>query len=124
MSTTDETGTASQSPHAEPSGPTLDELRQMTPEERMVAAAAHDGVYVVHRRERFPIKGTKAEKRAERAVAACFGIAALAGVGFIVCFVALPWRWHMPGTPQTFRFYTPALGGMFAALLFFMGIGL
>lgn len=124
MSTTDETGTAAQAPHGEASGPTVEELRQMTPEERMIAAAAHDGVYIVHRRDRFPIKGTKAEKRAERAVAACFGISALAGVAFIVCFVALPWHWHMPGTSQTFRFYTPVLGGTFAALLFFMGIGL
>jgi ubiquinol-cytochrome c reductase iron-sulfur subunit len=126
VSTTDETGTAhaTQAAHGQASGPTLEELQQMTPEERMIAAAAHDGVYIVHRRDRFPIRGTKAEKRAERGVAVCFGIAALAGVAFIVCFVALPWHWHMPGTPQNFRFYTPVLGGTFAALLVFMGIGL
>ncbi len=51
-------------------------------------------------------------------------IAALAGIGFIVAFIALPWKWHLPGTPQNFRFYTPALGGLMAALLLFMGIGL
>ena len=39
---------------------------------------------------RFPIRGTKAEKRAERGVALAFLISALAGVGFIVAFVALP----------------------------------
>ena len=51
----------------------------------MIAGAESQGVRIVHRRERFPIRGTKAEKRAERAVAACFVIAALAGVAFIVC---------------------------------------
>ncbi|HEY2272926.1 MAG TPA: Rieske 2Fe-2S domain-containing protein [Jatrophihabitantaceae bacterium] len=134
MSTTDETpdvvshSTSSElsSPtgHNEENRPTAEELREMTAEERMLAGAAVDGVYVVHRRERFPIRGTKAEKRAERGVAACFIIAALAGVAFIVCFCALPWHWHLPGTPQNFRFYTPALGGLFAILMLFMGIGL
>ncbi len=107
-----------------PDGPTADELRAMTPEEAMIAGAESMGVHLVHRRDRFPIRGTKAEKRAERAVAACFAIAALAGVGFIVAFIAMPYKWHLPGTPQNFRFYTPALGGLMAALLLFMGVGL
>ncbi|MDT4938446.1 MAG: ubiquinol-cytochrome c reductase iron-sulfur subunit [Pseudonocardiales bacterium] len=105
-------------------GPSMDELREMTPEEQMVAGAAADGVYIVHRRDRFPVRGTKAEKRAERGVALSFTISALAGVGFIVAFCALPYRWHLPGTPQTFRFYTPALGGLLAIMLIFMGVGL
>jgi len=109
---------------ADPNTPTADELRKMTPEEAMIAGAESQGVRIVHRRDRFPIRGTKAEKRAERAVAACFLIAALAGVGFIVAFIALPWKWHLPGTPQNFRVYTPALGGLMAALLLFMGVGL
>jgi ubiquinol-cytochrome c reductase iron-sulfur subunit len=125
VSTTDETGTGTtHSAHGPASAPTLDELKAMTPEELMIAGAETDDIHIVHRRERFPIRGTKAEKRAERAVAACFAIAALAGVGFIVCFVALPYRWHLPGTPQNFRFYTPALGGLLAALLLFMGFGM
>jgi quinol---cytochrome c reductase iron-sulfur subunit len=108
----------------DPSTPTADELRKMTPEQAMIAGAESQGVRIVHRRERFPIRGTRAEKRAERAIAACFVIAALAGIGFIVAFVAMPWKWHLPGTPQNFRFYTPALGGLMAVLLLFMGIGL
>jgi ubiquinol-cytochrome c reductase iron-sulfur subunit len=110
--------------HTPADAPTADELRAMTPEQAMIAGAESQGVRIVHRRNRFPIRGTKAEKRAERAVAACFLIAALAGVAFIVAFVALPWKWHLPGTPQNFRFYTPALGGLLAALLLFMGVGL
>ncbi|MCU1657771.1 MAG: Menaquinol-cytochrome c reductase iron-sulfur subunit [Pseudonocardiales bacterium] len=105
-------------------GPSADELREMTTEEAMIAGAEAQGVYIVHRRDRFPIRGTRAEKRAERGVALAFTISALAGVGFIVAFVALPYQWHLPGTPQNFRFYTPALGGLLAIMLLFMGIGL
>ena len=101
-----------------------EELREMTPEEVMLAGAEADGVHIVHRRNRFPIPGTKAEKRAERAVAATFAISALGGVAFIVAFVAIPFKWHLPGTPQNFRFFTPAIGGSLAVMLLFLGIGL
>ena len=105
-------------------GPSAEELREMTPEESMLAGTEADGVHVVHRRNRFPIRGTKAEKRAERGVALCFTLSALGGVGFIVCFVALPFKWHLPGTPQDFKFYTPALGACLAIMLLFLGIGM
>jgi ubiquinol-cytochrome c reductase iron-sulfur subunit len=105
-------------------GPSEEELRELTPEEVMLAGTEADGVHVVHRRDRFPIRGTKAEKRAERGVALAFTISALGGVGFIVAFIALPYHWHLPGTPQNFRFYTPALGGLLAIMLTFMGVGL
>ena len=104
--------------------PSVDEIRQMTPEEAMIAGAGVDGIHIVHRRDRFPIRGTKAEKRAERAVAACFALSALGGLAFIVYFCAGKWRWHLPGTSQTFRFYTPVLGGTLAVMLLFLGVGL
>ena len=105
-------------------GVSADELRDMTPEDVMLAGAEADGIHIVHRRDRFPIRGTKAEKRAERSVALAFTVSALSGVGFIVAFVALPFHWHLPGTAQTFRFYTPVLGGLLALMLLFMGVGL
>jgi ubiquinol-cytochrome c reductase iron-sulfur subunit len=110
--------------HGEAETPTADEIRQMTPEEAMIAGAEVDGIHIVHRRERFPVRGTKAEKRAERAVALAFLISALAGVGFIVAFIMVPYKWHMPGTPQNFRFYGPALGGLLAIMLIFLGLGM
>jgi ubiquinol-cytochrome c reductase iron-sulfur subunit len=129
VSTTDDdvTGTEAGAPHGT-HGPvqrhSLDEIRAMSAEDRMIAGAETDDIHIVHRRDRFPIRGTKAEKRAERGVAACFGIAALAGVAFIVYFCAGAWKWHLPGTAQDFRFYTPILGGLLAALVLFLGIGL
>jgi ubiquinol-cytochrome c reductase iron-sulfur subunit len=110
--------------HAAAEPLTAEQIRGMSTEEAMLAGAEVDGVHIVHRRERFPIPGTKAEKRSERAVAACFLISGLAGIGFIVAFVAIPYHWHLPGTPQNFRFFTPALGGLLAIMLLFMGIGM
>ena len=104
--------------------PTADELREMTPEQAMIAGAEVDGIHIVHRRNRFPVPGTKAEKRAERGVAICFLISALSGFGFIVAFIAIPFHWHLPGTPQNFRFFTPAIGGLLALMLTFIGIGM
>jgi ubiquinol-cytochrome c reductase iron-sulfur subunit len=105
-------------------GPTADELREMSTEEAMLAGAESQGVHVVHRRDRFPVRGTNAEKRAERGVAFCFTLSALAGVGFIVAFIWMPYRWHLPGTPQDFRFYTPVLGVLLAIMLLGMGVGM
>ncbi len=127
MSTTDDTTRSTGEVHQrEVPGKnySAEELRGMTSEERMIAGAEIDGIHIVHRRERFPIPGTKAEKRAERSVAICFVIAAISGVAFIVYFCAGSWRWHLPGTAQNFRFYTPILGGLLAALLLFLGVGM
>jgi ubiquinol-cytochrome c reductase iron-sulfur subunit len=110
--------------HTSADVPTAEEIRKLTPEEAMIAGAEADGVHIVHRRDRFPIRGTKAEKRVERAVALAFVISALSGLGFIVAFIAVPFKWHLPGTPQNFRFYTPALGGLLAMMLIFLGVGM
>jgi len=112
------------SEHPPAEGPSEEDIRRMTPEEAMVAGAEVDGIHIVHRRDRFPIRGTNAEKRAERGVALAFLISALAGVAFVVYFVAGKWHWHLPGSPQTFQYYTPVLGGTLAIMLLFLGIGL
>ena len=39
--------------------PDVDELAAMTQEEQMIMGAAVEGVYIVHRRNRFPIPGTR-----------------------------------------------------------------
>jgi ubiquinol-cytochrome c reductase iron-sulfur subunit len=104
--------------------PSVEEIRGMSQEEAMIAGAETDGVRIVHRRDRFPVRGTKAEKRAERGVALAFAISGLAGIGFIVWFIVGPWRWHLPNKAQNFRFYTPFLGVTLGAMLLFMGVGL
>jgi ubiquinol-cytochrome c reductase iron-sulfur subunit len=104
--------------------PTEEQIRQMTPEQAMIAGAETDGIYIVHRRHRYPVPGTKGEKRAERAVALSFTISALAGIAFVVYFCAGKWHWHLPNSAQTFRYYTPVLGSTFAIMCIFLGVGL
>jgi ubiquinol-cytochrome c reductase iron-sulfur subunit len=106
------------------STPSVDEIRTMTREEAMVTGARVDGIHIVHRRERFPVRGTKAEKRAERGVALAFAISGLAGIGFIVWFIVGPWHWHLPNKAQNFKYYTPILGATLAAMMIFMGVGM
>jgi ubiquinol-cytochrome c reductase iron-sulfur subunit len=104
---------------------TADELAEMSVEEAMLAGAEADGVYIVHRRERFPIAGTKAERRAERTIAALFVLAFLSAVAFIVVFCgAVPFEWHLPGQgSQEFRYFTPLLGFTLGLSLACIGIG-
>jgi ubiquinol-cytochrome c reductase iron-sulfur subunit len=108
-----------------PAVPSAEEVAAMSNEEAMIAGAEADGVYIVHRRERFPIRGTRAEKRAERTIAGLFLLAFLAGVGFIVVFWgAVPFEWHLPGQgSQTFRYFTPLLGLLLAISLGAIGVG-
>lgn len=103
--------------------PSEDELRAMSAEQAMIAGAEADGVYVVHRRNRFPVPGTRAEKRAERTVAGLFVLSALAGVGFIVAFIAVPYKYKTPEHDQTFAWYTPILGALLGIMLAALGIG-
>ena len=117
---TDATGHGSDAPKL-----TGEDLAAMTTEEAMLAAAAEDGVILVHRRNRFPIPGTKAERRSEMGVALCFLVSFIATVVFIVSFVAVPWKYHLPGDgSQAFRWYTPILGAALALALFGIGVGM
>jgi ubiquinol-cytochrome c reductase iron-sulfur subunit len=92
----------------------------------MIVAAEEDGVDLVHRRPRFPIPGTRAEKRAERTVSLIFLLAFLSAVGFIVVFCgAVPYAWHLPGQgSQKFVYFTPLLGALLGLSLACIGIGM
>ena len=110
--------------HSTTNVPGPDELREMSTEEAMLAGAEADGVHIVHRRQRFPIPGTRAERRAELGVSFMFGLAGLAGIAFIVVFVAWPYEYHLAGEgSQRFRFYTPLLGGLLGVMLLALGLG-
>ena len=61
--------------------PTDDELAKMSREELVALGGKMDGVETVFKEARWPIEGTKAEKRAERTVA------------YWLCSAA-SWDWH------------------------------
>lgn len=80
-----------------------------------------DGVELVHYEPRFPVPGTTLEKRAERRVAALFGLAFLGGVAFVVILSVWPWRDAADGGLAVL--FTPLLGITMALALFGMGAG-
>jgi ubiquinol-cytochrome c reductase iron-sulfur subunit len=84
-----------------------------------------DDVEVVHRADRWPVKGTRAERRAERGVAAWFALAGLAGLAFLGVFLFWPWRYAPPGSSEhtIYLWYTPLLGLTLGIAVFAVGIG-
>lgn len=70
--------------------------------------ARRDGVEIVHYAPRFPVPGSRAERRVVRTIAFLFLITFVAGLAFAVAYVAWPWS-YKPGTNIN-KLYTPVLG--------------
>jgi ubiquinol-cytochrome c reductase iron-sulfur subunit len=111
--------------HQHPPAPTAAEVEDMTLEQRARLAGDLDDVDVVHNQRKWPIPGTRAEKRAERAVALWFAISALSGLAFLVAFVAWPFEYVAPGEPGylMYTLYTPVVGLTFGLSVLAVGIG-
>jgi ubiquinol-cytochrome c reductase iron-sulfur subunit len=105
--------------------PSERELEEMTPEQLARLASELDDVEVVHNQRKFPVPGTRAEKRAERGVATWFALAALSGLAFIVAFVAWPYEYVSPGEPGNlvYSLYTPIVGATFGFSVLALGVG-
>jgi ubiquinol-cytochrome c reductase iron-sulfur subunit len=101
------------------------EAERMSRPELARLASALDDVEVVRNQKPFPIRGTRAEKRAQRHVAAWFLISALAGVGFVVAFLAMPHEYVPVGSPgyTGYTLYTPVVGGLLGLSILALGIG-
>ncbi|MGX1810430.1 cytochrome bc1 complex Rieske iron-sulfur subunit [Nocardia sp. NPDC055321] len=76
---------------------TDEQLDAMSRDELVALGTKLDGVDVVYRAPRWPVPGTKAEKRAERQVATWFGISVLAGLALIGVFLFWPWEYKGRG---------------------------
>ncbi len=73
--------------------PTDEQLAQMSREELVALGGKMDGVDTVFKDERWPVPGTKAEKRAERAVAYWLLLGGLSGLALLVIFLFWPWEY-------------------------------
>ncbi|MFC4000809.1 ubiquinol-cytochrome c reductase iron-sulfur subunit [Prauserella oleivorans] len=106
--------------------PTDEELAAMDRDELLRLGGKLDGVEIVNYPEPWPVKGTKAEKRAERGIALWFLIAALAGVAFLVALIWWPWQYE-PRSNETAHFwyslYTPVLGVTLGIAVLGLAIG-
>jgi ubiquinol-cytochrome c reductase iron-sulfur subunit len=115
-------------PHPSDSTPRIpsdDELARMSTDDLVRLGNQIDDLEVVSNRDRFPVPGTRAEKRAERQVAGWFVIAALSGIAFLVAFIAWPWEYRGPGAEGgvVYSLYTPVIGFTFGLAVFAMGMG-
>lgn len=108
-----------------PPAPTAAEVEDMSLEERARLAATLDDVDVVHNQRKWPIPGTRAEKRAERSVALWFAISAVSGLAFLGAFLFWPFEYVAPGEPgyQLYALYTPIVGLTFGLSVLAIGIG-
>ena len=84
--------------------------------------ARRDGVEIVHYAPRFPVPGTNAERRVERAIGLLFSISALGALGFVVAYIWWPWTYEA-GTTLS-KFYTPVLGFTLALALGGLAFGI
>jgi len=105
--------------------PTEAELDSMTRDELVTLGTKLDGVELISYEDPWPVKGTKAEKRAERQVAYWFLLAAVAGIAFIVAFIAWPSEYKAPDTDGYFLYslYTPVIGVTLGLTVLGLGVG-
>lgn len=104
---------------------TPEELDAMTRDELVTLGTNLDGVDVAFRRERWPVEGTKAEKRAERAVAYWFTLAGLSAVAFIAIYLFWPWEYKGIGEEGygMYSLYTPLIGLTMGLAILGLGVG-
>jgi ubiquinol-cytochrome c reductase iron-sulfur subunit len=108
-----------------PDLPSEEELATMDRAELVKLGSSLDGVEIVEYPDPWPVKGTRAEKRAERQVAFWFGLSALAGLAFLAVFVFWPSTYEAPRDEgfQAYFWYTPALGVTLGVAILAVGIG-
>ena len=121
-------GDAGEPPHPTetPHPPQVSEadLESMSQEQLARLAANLDDVEVVHNANPWPIPGTRAEKRAERAVTLWFLISAICGLAFLAAFLFWPHEYHAPGDPGygVYALYTPLVGGLLGLATLTLGV--
>ncbi|HEY5856900.1 MAG TPA: ubiquinol-cytochrome c reductase iron-sulfur subunit [Aldersonia sp.] len=104
---------------------TDDELDAMSRDDLVKLGTELDGVDVAFRRNRWPVEGTRAEKRAERNVAFWFALSGVAGLAFILIY--LFWPWEYAGVDDDgygkYSIATPLYGLTLGLAILALGIG-
>jgi len=108
-----------------PNKHSIENLDQMSRDDLVALGTKLDGVDVAFRKDRWPVEGTRAERRAERNVAFWFILAGISGVAFILAYLFWPWEYQGIGD-QNYRwysFYTPVLGLTLGLSILGVGVG-
>ncbi|MDQ3826927.1 MAG: menaquinol-cytochrome C reductase, partial [Actinomycetota bacterium] len=106
--------------------PSERELQSMSREQLARLADELGDTKVVAKLSRWPVVGTKAEKRSERLVLLWLMLSALFAIAFVVTFSIWPQAYVSPFQPGYlwYKFYTPVVGSCFALAVLSLGIGL
>ncbi|GAA4878099.1 MULTISPECIES: cytochrome bc1 complex Rieske iron-sulfur subunit [Saccharopolyspora] len=103
------------------------ELAEMSRDEKARLGLALDDVELVEYRDNWPVKGTRAERRAERMVAGWFVLAGLSALAFIAVFLFWPWEYQDPLADERAHFiysmYNPLIGFFLGLSILAVGIG-
>ena len=123
--TSDIKGTDTPGQQGVPGQPSDAELAAMSREELVELGGRLDGVETVFIEDRWPVPDTKAEKRAERAVAYWLLLGGFSGLALLLIFLFWPWEYKPHGSEGEF-FYalaTPLYGLTFGLSILAIGIG-
>ena len=105
--------------------PSEAELASMSREELVELGGKIDGVDTVFKDDRWPVPGTRAEKRAERTVANWLLFGGFAGLALLLIFLFWPWEYKGENTPGHvwYDLATPLYGLTFGLSILAIGIG-
>lgn len=105
--------------------PSDDELAAMTADEKVQLGTNLDDVEIIYREPRYPVEGTKAEKRSERIITTWFVLSGLFAIAGFALFIWNNWEFTMPDQPGywAYTLYTPALGVSFGLSILAFGFG-
>jgi ubiquinol-cytochrome c reductase iron-sulfur subunit len=108
-----------------PGQPSDAELASMSRDELLELGGKMDGVDIVYKDERWPVPGTKAEKRTERYVAYWLLLGGFSGLALTLIFLFWPWEYKGEETPGHFWYdlATPLYGLTFGLSILAIGIG-
>jgi ubiquinol-cytochrome c reductase iron-sulfur subunit len=105
-----------------PEGKTLD---TMSRDELVALGGKLDGVETIFREPRWPVEGTRAEKRAERSVALWFLLGGFFGLALLLIFLFWPWEYKPYGSAGEgiYAIATPLYGVTFGMSVLAIGVG-
>ena len=110
---------------SESNQPEGENLAGMSESELSALGGRIDGVDTVFKEPRWPVAGTRAEKRAERLVAFWLMFGGLMGLLLLVVFLFWPWEWKPYGVKGNllYSWATPMYGITFGLSILAIGIG-
>ncbi len=102
------------------------ELAEMSTDDLVRLGNRIDDIELVADRDRFPVPGTRAEKRAERQVAGWFILATVSGLMFLAAFLFWPHEYVSAGEPgaTAYALYTPIIGVTLGVAVLAVGMGI